>query len=140
MPGWGSSMRVLLTTIFMVLAQMSAQAEVMIDPTKPPVSVMGFLPNTQSDIEKPWELTAIQENGKGGFAVVNGQMVQVGERYEGFKLASVKSHQAVFIAKSGERKVIGMGISSFIEPSPPQASVNKTKSSQKLKNQKVKSK
>lgn len=140
MPGWGFSMRVLVTTILMALAQQSALAEAMIDPTKPPAAVMGFLPNTQSDTEKPWELSAIQENGKGGFAVVNGQMVEVGERYEGFKLTSVKNQKAVFIAKSGEKKVIGMGISRFVEPTPPQSSVKKQKPAQQLKTRKLKSK
>ncbi len=139
MPGWGFSMRLLMTTILMAwLAQGSVFADGMVDPTKPPAAVMEFLPNTQAEAEKPWELTAIQENGKGGFAVVNDQMVPVGGSYEGFKLTSVKNRQAVFVGKGGEKKVIGMGLSSFIEQTSPPVSVKKAKSSQQIKKQKVK--
>jgi len=139
MLGWGFSMRLLMTTILMAwLAQGNVFADGMVDPTKPPASVMEFLPNTQAEAEKPWELTAIQENGKSGFAVVNGQMVQVGGSYEGFKLTSVKNRQAVFVSKRGEKKVVGMGLASFIEQASPQASVKKSKSASKLRNQKVK--
>lgn len=140
MPGWGFSMRLLITTVLMGLAvqHTAMAAEGMVDPTKPPAVVMEFLPNAQTQTEKPWELTAIQENGKSGFAVVNGQMVQVGGSYEGFKLTSVKKRQAVFVGKGGEKKVIGMGLSSFIEQTSPPVSVKKTKSSQQIKKQKVK--
>lgn len=120
MHGWGFSMRVLIQALLMLLlAQGNASAE-MVDPTKPPASVLEYLPNAESQAEKPWELTALQHNGKSGFAVVNGQMVQVGESYSGFKLTSVKNQQAVFISKTGEKKVIGLGLSSYIVEAQPQ--------------------
>ncbi|MEZ0289234.1 MAG: hypothetical protein ACAH05_09715 [Methylophilus sp.] len=113
-------MRVLIQAILMLwLAQGSAFAE-LVDPTKPPPSVLEYLPNAESQAEKPWELTALQHNGKSGFAVVNGQMVQVGETYSGFKLTSVKNQQAVFISKAGEKKVIGLGLTSYIVEARPQ--------------------
>lgn len=140
MPGWGFSMRLLITTMLMMclVQEAFAASEGMIDPTKPPAEVMAFLPNAEAQMETPWELSAIQENGKSGFAVVNGQMVQVGNSYEGFKLTSVKNHQAVFIGKGGEKKVIGMGLSSFIEKTSTTEGVKKTKSSQQVKKHKVK--
>lgn len=108
-----------------------AQANVfagMVDPTKPPAAVMEYLPNAQAQAEKPWELSAIQQKGQGGFAVVNGQMVQVGESYSGFRLASIKNQQAVFVSKAGEKKVIGLGLSSYlVEPKPPVKTTAKTK-------------
>ena len=137
MHGWGFSMRLLITTmLMMVMAQVAVADDVvagMVDPTKPPASVMEYFPNAQAQAERPWELNAIQENGQAGFAVVNGQMVQVDSSYEGFKLTSVKNRQAVFISKTGEKKVVGMGLSSFMEHITPQASVKKDKQAQKLK-------
>jgi len=137
MHGWGFSMRWLITTMLMiVMTQVAVADDVvggLVDPTKPPVSVMAYFPNAQAQTERPWELTAIQENGKSGFAVVNGQMVPVGASYEGFKLTSVKNRQAVFISKVGEKKVLGMGLASFMEHTTPQASVKKDKQAQKIK-------
>jgi hypothetical protein len=140
MPGWGFSMRLLITTILMMclVQETFAASEGMIDPTKPPSEVMEYFPNAQTQLEQPWEISAIQENGQSGFAVVNGQMVQVGGSYEGFKLTSVKNRKAVFIGHGGEKKVIGMGLSSFIEQTTPTDSVKKTKSSQQIKKHKVK--
>jgi hypothetical protein len=120
MHGWGFSMRVLIQALLMLgLAQGHAYAEV-VDPTKPPPSVLEYLPNAEAQVEKPWELTALQHNGKSGFAVVNGQMVQVGESYSGFKLISVKNQQAVFVSSKGEKKVIGLGLTSYIVEARPQ--------------------
>jgi len=137
MHGWGFSMRLLTTIVLMMsLVQASvAAADGMVDPTKPPAPVMAYLPNTQAQIERPWELTALQDNGKNGFAVVNGQMVQVGNSYEGFKLSSVKNQQAVFISKLGEKKVLRMGLSSFMEPVQPPAGIKKT--AKKIKRTKI---
>ncbi|MBF4990024.1 hypothetical protein [Methylophilus sp. QUAN] len=129
-------MRWLITILMMVMAQIAVADDVMggmVDPTKPPASVMDYFPNAQAQTEGLWELTAIQENGKAGFAVVNGQMVQVGGNYEGFKLTSVKNRQAVFISKAGEKKVVGMGLSSFMEHTTPQASVKKDKQAKRVK-------
>ncbi|MGP1716256.1 MAG: hypothetical protein ACTS9Y_03665 [Methylophilus sp.] len=113
-------MRVLIQAFLMLgLAQGNAFAE-LVDPTKPPPAVLEYLPNAESQAEKPWVLTAIQHNGKSGFAVVNGQMVQVGESYSGFKLTSVKNQQAVFISSTGEKKVIGLGLTSYIVEAQPQ--------------------
>ncbi|WP_232410988.1 hypothetical protein [Methylophilus sp. 5] len=130
-------MRLLLTTLFMAwTTQVTvALAEGVVDPTKPPASVMEYLPNAQTQTEQPWELTAIQDNGKAGFAVVNGQMVQVGGSYEGFKLISVKNQKAVFVSKLGEKKVVGMGLASVIKPVQLQTSMNKTNQPRRLKNQ-----
>ncbi len=127
MHGWGFSMRVLVNVVWMlVLMQGVAYAEV-VDPTKPPPAVMEYLPNAETQAEKPWELTAVQHNGKSGFAVVNGQMVQVGEIYSGFKLTSVKDQQAVFVSKTGEKRVVGMGLTSYIvEAKPPAKTKAKT--------------
>jgi hypothetical protein len=137
MHGWGFSMRGLITTMLMTVMTQVAVADGvvggMVDPTKPPVSVMAYFPNAQSQTERPWELTAIQENGKSGFAVVNGQMVLVGASYEGFKLTSVKNRQAVLISKTGEKKVLGMGLSSFMTHTPTQTSVKKDKPAKKIK-------
>ncbi len=135
MHGWGFSMRLLITIVVMIGLAQAAMADGMVDPTKPPASVMEYLPNTQAEAERPWELTAIQENGKSGFAVVNGQMVQVGNSYEGFKLSSVKNQQAVFISKLGEKKVLRMGLSSFMEPVQPPAGIKKT--AKKIKRTKI---
>ncbi|MGQ2964632.1 hypothetical protein [Methylophilus sp.] len=113
-------MRVLIQVVLMLgLAQSHAYAE-LVDPTKPPPAVLEYLPNAESQVEKPWELSALQHNGKSGFAVVNGQMVQVGESYNGFKLTSVNNQQAVFISKTGEKKVIGLGLTSYIVEARPQ--------------------
>jgi hypothetical protein len=136
MHGWGFSMRVLIKTLLMLLlAQEQVFAVEMLDPTKPPASVMEYLPNTQTMAEKPWELSAIQQNGKSGFAVVNGQMVQVGDNYNDFKLISVKNQQAVFVSKTGEKKVIGMGLSSYIADTlpPEEIKAKTTKPTGKLK-------
>jgi len=137
MRGWGFSMRWLITTMLMIAMAQAAMADGvvggMVDPTKPPASVMDYLPNAQTQAEQPWDLTAIQENGKAGFVVVNGQMVQVGASYEGFKLTSVKNRQAVFISKAGEKKVLGMGLTSFMVQTPSSASVKKNKPAKKIK-------
>lgn len=127
MHGWGFSMRVLIQGMLMLgLAQGQAYAE-LVDPTKPPPAVLEYLPNAQSQQEQPWVLSAIQHNGKSGFAVVNDQMVQVGESYNGFKLTSVSNQQAVFISKTGEKKVIGLGLTSYnVEARPPVKTKAKT--------------
>lgn len=127
-------MRVLIKAVWLlVLMQGMAFAE-MVDPTKPPPSVMEYLPNAETQAEKPWELSALQQNGKSGFAVVNGQVVQVGESYSGFKLTSVKNQQAVFVSKTGEKKVIGLGLTSYMVPVQPPATIKaKTAKSQKGK-------
>jgi len=137
MHGWGFSMRWLITTMLVVwtVHVTLAMAEGVVDPTKPPASVMEYLPNAQAQAEQPWELTAIQDNGKAGFAVVNGQMVQLGGSYEDFKLTSVKHQQAVFISKLGEKKVVGMGLAKVIEPVQVHANIKKTNQPKKLKNQ-----
>jgi hypothetical protein len=132
MHGWGSSMRILVKAVWMLMLVKGAAYAEVVDPTKPPPSVMEYLPNAEKQIEKPWELTALQHNGKSGFAVVNGQMVQVGETYSGFKLASVKNQQAVFISKTGEKKVIGLGLTSYIVPTQPPAKI-KAKTAKKTK-------
>jgi hypothetical protein len=135
MHGWGFSMRVLIQVLLMLgLAQGHAYAE-LVDPTKPPPSVLEYLPNAEAQAEKPWELTALQHNGKSGFAVVNGQMVQVGESYNDFKLTSVNNQQAVFISKTGEKKVIGLGLTSYIVQARPQV---KTKAKTTKQTSKVK--
>lgn len=135
MHGWGFSMRILVKTIGMFMLMQGVAFAEMVDPTKPPPSVMEYLPNAETQAEKPWELTALQHNGKSGFAVVNGQMVQVGENYSGFKLISVKNQQAVFVSKAGEKKVIGLGLTSYIVETKPQAKIKaKTaKNSKKVK-------
>lgn len=135
MHGWGFSMRILVKTIGMFMLMQGVVFAEMVDPTKPPPSVMEYLPNAETQAEKPWELTALQHNGKSGFAVVNGQMVQVGESYSGFKLISVKNQQAVFVSKAGEKKVIGLGLTSYIVETKPQAKIKaKTaKNSKKVK-------
>lgn len=138
MLGWGYSMRVIIKIMLMTWLIPVALAEGMVDPTKPPAAVMEYFPNAQTQLEKPWQVSAIQENGSAGFAVVNGEMVQVGSRYEGFKLTSVKHQQAVFISKTGEKKVLSMGLTRFIEQTAPAAEVNKTKSGQTPKKHKVK--
>jgi hypothetical protein len=135
MHGWGFSMRVLIQALLILwLAQGNAFAE-LVDPTKPPPSVLEYLPNAEAQAEKPWELTALQHNGKSGFAVVNGQMVQVGESYNDFKLTSVNNQQAVFISKTGEKKVIGLGLTSYIVQARPQV---KTKAKTTKQTSKVK--
>lgn len=111
-----------MVLVMMWLAQASA-ADALVDPTRPPPAVMEYLPDTQAEAEKPWVLTALQDNGKSGFAVVNGQMVQLGETYEGFKLASVKNGQALFVSKAGEKKNIGLGLSSFMVQAPSEVPV-----------------
>ena len=120
MHGWGFSMRVLMKVVLgMLLVQTNGFAG-MVDPTKPPASVMEYLPNAQAQAEKPWTVSAIQQNDRGGFAVVNDQLVQVGESYNGFRLSSVKNRQALFVSKTGEKKIIGLGLSRYIvEPKPP---------------------
>jgi hypothetical protein len=123
MHGWGFSMRVLVKAMWMLMLFQGVALADMVDPTKPPPTVMEYLPNAEMQAEKPWELTALQHNGKSGFAVVNGQMVQVGESYSGFKLASVKNQQAVFVSKTGEKKVIGLGLTSYIVPAQPPAKI-----------------
>lgn len=135
MHGWGFSMRLLMITLLMTgLGQTGiARADGMVDPTKPPASVMAYLPNAQTQAEQPWVLTAIQENGKTGFAVVNGQMVPVGANHEGFKLTSVKNRQALFISKTGEKKVLSMGLSSFIPETPPPLGAKKDHRAKKIK-------
>lgn len=123
MHGWGFSMRILVKTVWMLLIMHGLAYAEMADPTKPPPSVMEYLPNAETQAEKPWELTAVQHNGKSGFAVVNGQMVQVGETYSGFKLTSVKNQQAVFVSKAGEKKVISLGLTSYIVQAQPKEKV-----------------
>lgn len=138
MHGWGFSMRWLITMLMIITAQTAFADGVvggLVDPTKPPASVIDYFPNAQAQTERPWELTAIQENGKAGFAVVNGQMVPVGGYYEEFKLTSVKNQKAVFISKLGEKKVVGMGLDSVIEPVKPPASIQKTGQPKRLKHQ-----
>lgn len=135
MHGWGFSMRSLMTAILGIcLLQVgAATADGMVDPTKPPAAVMEYLPHGEAQLERPWELSAIQDNGKNGFAVVNGQMVAVGGYYEDFKLTSVKNQKAVFISKLGEKKVVGMGLASVIEPVKPAASIKKAGQPKRLK-------
>jgi hypothetical protein len=119
MHGWGFSMRVFVKVVWMLLLMQGVANAEVVDPTKPPPAVMEYLPNAETQAEKPWELSAVQNNGKSGFAVVNGQMVQLGESYSGFKLTSVKNQQAVFVSKAGEKKVIGLGLTSYIVPTEP---------------------
>ena len=137
MHGWGFSMRSLITAVLAIglVYAHGVMADGMIDPTRPPVSVMAYLPHGEAQLEKAWELSAIQDNGKNGFAVVNGQMVPVGGYYEDFKLTSVKNQKAVFISKLGEKKVVGMGLASVIEPVKPQASIKKAGQPKRLKHQ-----
>ena len=111
-----------MVLVMMWLAQASA-ADALVDPTRPPPVVMEYLPDTQAEAEKPWVLTALQDNSKSGFAVVNGQMVQLGETYEGFKLTSVKNGQALFVSAAGEKKNIGLGLSSFMVQAPSEVPV-----------------
>lgn len=135
MHGWGFSMRTLVKALLILWLMQGCVSAEMIDPTKPPASVMDYLPNAESQTEKPWELTAIQQNGTAGFAVVNGQMVQVGNSYSGFKLVSVKNQQAVFVSTTGEKKVMGLGLSSYIVEAQPQA---KAKAKTTKQNSKIK--
>jgi hypothetical protein len=135
MPGWGFSMRLMIKALLMMLMVQGSVFADMVDPTKPPAAIIEYLPNAESQAEKPWELTAIQHNDKSGFAVVNGQMVQVGDSYSGFKLTSVKNQQAVFISKTGEKKVLELGLSSYIVEAQPQvkAKTKPTKQTKKVK-------
>ena len=123
MHGWGFNMRVLIKALLLILLTQTSVFAGMVDPTKPPASVLEYLPNVEAQADKPWQLTAIQHNGQGGFAVVNGQMVQVGESYNGFRLTSVKNQQALFVSKTGEKKTLSLGLTSYIvqPPSPARA-------------------
>lgn len=132
MHGWGFSMRISVKVVWMFLLMQGVAYAETVDPTKPPPSVMEYLPNAETQAEKPWELSALQQNGKSGFAVVNGQMVQVGDSYSGFKLTSVKNQQAVFVSKTGEKKVIGLGLTSYMVPAQPPATI-KAKTAKKAK-------
>jgi hypothetical protein len=123
MHGWGFSMRILEKAVWMILLMQGVAYAELVDPTKPPPAVMEYLPNAETQIEKPWELSALQHNGKSGFAVVNGQMVQMGESYSGFKLISVKNQQAVFVSKTGEKRVVGMDLTSYIVEAKPPAKI-----------------
>lgn len=135
MRGWGFSMYRSIIVTGMAVWSLACVAEPWIDPTKPPAAVMEYLPEAQSQAEKPWALSAVQHNGKNGFAVVNGQMVQVGERYEGFKLVAVENGQARFVSQSGEKKQLSMGITSFMPTiaEPAGAKTTRTKKSKKVK-------
>lgn len=134
MHGWGYSMRILMTWMVLAgLAMSSYAAEQMIDPTQPPAAVMPYLPEAQAESALAWQVTAIQDNGKSGFAVVNEQLVQLGEVYQGFKLISVKHQQAVFINKNGEKKTLGLGLTNFVVQAQPPAHVKKTKQAKTIK-------
>lgn len=121
--------------IWMVLVSMahSQAAEQMIDPTKPPAAVLPYLPEAQTETAQAWQVTAIQDNGKHGFAVVNGELVNLGERYQGFKLVSVKHQQAVFINQNGEKKLLGLGLTSVVMQAPPPAQIKKAKQAKTVK-------
>lgn len=133
MHGWGYSMRIFMTWIILAILAQSHAAEQMIDPTQPPAAVLPYLPDVQAESAKAWQVTAIQDNGKSGFAVVNGQLVQLGEAYQGFRLISVKHQQATLINKNGEKKVLGLGLTSFVVPAQPPAQVKKTKQAKTIK-------
>jgi hypothetical protein len=137
MHGWGFSMRSLITAVLatgLVHAQ-GVMADGMVDPTRPPVSVMAYLPHGEAQLEKAWELSAIQDNGKNGFAVVNGQMVPVGGYYEDFKLISVTHQKALFVSKLGEKKVLTMGLSNVMTPVTAERGPKKASAPKRVKHQ-----
>jgi len=110
-------------------------ADGMVDPTRPPVSVMAYLPHGEAQLEKAWELSAIQDNGKNGFAVVNGQMVPVGGYYEDFKLISVTHQKSLFVSKLGEKKVLTMGLSNVMTPVTAERGPKKASAPKRVKHQ-----
>lgn len=83
------------------------QAEVLRDPTLPPVQ-SGLVPADQLVVTPPPMLQSITLGSVTKFAMINGQTVMLGGAYHDWTLVRLSANEAVLRAKDGKTKVLVM--------------------------------
>lgn len=109
-------LRALSATLMVISAfgLISMQAYAEQDPTKPPEAVIRLMPGNEALPVIAWELQGLQDNGKKSFVIVDGKTIYLGEAYQGYQLAKVSHQTALFVTKSGEKKLLKLNVWSYL--------------------------
>lgn len=83
------------------------------DPTKPPEAVVQLMPEANNGDVSEWKLQGLKVAAKQGAAVVDGHWVTVGKDYQGYRLVKVTKTQAIFTDKTGNKKVLNLGVNPY---------------------------
>lgn len=116
---------------FTVLFSAPLSAEVLRDPTLPPVQ-SGLIPAESLPTVAPAPmLQSITLGTTAKFAMINGQTVMLGSSYEGWTLIRLTASEAVLRAKDGKTKVLTMDYAmQKLSVSTPAAKSSATRNSQ----------
>lgn len=83
------------------------------DPTRPPPEVIARM----GDIDKSGSgnivLNGVKQDGKTSLAILNGNLVKLGEVYQGYRLISVKDSHVVLEDESHQKLTLSMNIVDF---------------------------
>ena len=86
---------------------LAAQGSRLVDPMRPLQSHSEKVGSVKSTAEKPaaesLELLAVLTSSDRSVAVINGKLLQKGERIGGYKLIQISSNQVVLQSKTGKR-------------------------------------
>ncbi len=99
------------------------------DPTRPPMEVMAMMPDTVQPQASALVLSGVKDNGKASFAIVNNQMLRLGESIQGYRLLAVKDEHAILADQGGNKMTLHLEVVDY--RSKPSSSVVKRKVSKR---------
>lgn len=108
-----------LNSFYKVMANLSwfaasaCYAEVLSDPTKPPLALLNpeaIAQEVETRVVEP-VLQSVTLGSQRKSAMIDGQSVHLGERYQQFKLVSLSANKAVLQSANGTQKVLQLSFS-----------------------------
>jgi hypothetical protein len=83
------------------------------DPTKPPPEVIARMGDIDKSSSGNIVLNGVKQDGKTSLAILNGNLVKLGEVYQGYRLISVKDSHVVLEDESHQKLTLSMNIVGF---------------------------
>jgi hypothetical protein len=100
----------------LILSAQMVFADVLIDPTKPPISMMDEDIRLQESVSSEPVLQSVTLGSEIKSAIISGESVLVGGYYKQFKLVALNTSQAVLKAKNGDKKTLRLDFSILKTP------------------------
>lgn len=104
------------------------------DPTRPPAEVIARMGDSDKSGSGNIVLNGVKQDGKTSLAILNGNLVKLGEVYQGYRLISVKDSHVVLEDESHQKLTLSMNIVDFkkhekqVKASHPKSKAANTKS------------
>lgn len=83
------------------------------DPTRPPAEVIARMGDIDKSGSGSIVLNGVKQDGKTSLAILNGNLVKLGEVYQGYRLISVKDSHVVLEDESHQKLTLSMNIVDF---------------------------